>query len=325
MNFKFSTIAIAITLFFVSCNKKEATETTSTETTSTAEFTDYAGEYATSSYFEKNTENDWMAVLVTNINDSTLNVSVRSRVDIKKPTCTNDFTVVKAKDNVYKNKVENSAIVLTFTNKKVSITSEGPDEYLLNRACSGGGTFAGDYIKSDAPLDRKNLDPTKFTKAISWVNGINCFINSSVKNNVETLSVSMVDKTGKVIETSQEIKGTIYNSEVEDMDGDGFPEILVYAKSPANANESVVFGFSPNKGKSISPISFAGKSEAKGYEGFVKDNSFAIVETQLVERFPLYEKKGTEFVPTGKTQSLQYKLVNGEASKQFVLHKAQKF
>jgi hypothetical protein len=321
MNFKFTSIIFTIVILIASCNKKETKEPIKTETTTTSNTLDYSGEYASSTYFEKDNDKDWIAVLITNVNDSSLLVSIRSRVDIKRPTCTNDFTAVKLKDNVFKHNVENGAVVLTFSDKKVTISSEGSDEFILNRACSGGGTYAGEFIKSDAPIDREKLDPTKFTKAINWVNGISCFVNSSLKNNIETLNVSMVDKTGKVIETSQEIKGTILNAEADDMDGDGYPEILVYAKSAEKSDETVVFGFSPNNGKSISPIYFPSKADTKGYEGFIKNNSFALVETQLIERFPLFEKKGADFVATGKTQSLQYKLVNGEASKQFKLYK----
>jgi len=44
-----------------------------------------------------------------------------------------------------------------------------------------------------------------------------------------------------------------------------------------------------------------------------------VIESSLARRFPIYKTNDTNAKPTGKIRQIQYKLKNGEASKQFVL------
>jgi hypothetical protein len=43
------------------------------------------------------------------------------------------------------------------------------------------------------------------------------------------------------------------------------------------------------------------------------NDDFAVVESALVRRFPIYAGEGVGAAPTGKTRQLHYELVPGEA------------
>ena len=55
---------------------------------------------------------------------------------------------------------------------------------------------------------------------------------------------------------------------------------------------------------------------AKGYMGH---DEFTIIETTLVRRFPVYKEGDSNAEPTGNIRQIQYKMVDGEASRKFVI------
>lgn len=119
----------------------------------------------------------------------------------------------------------------------------------------------------------------------------------------------------------------VSNAEIEDLDSDGFPEILIYTKSAGSGSYGNVIGYSVNKGgKSLSQISFPDiYKDSKASKGYMGHDEFAIVETTFCRRFKEYNDTDSNAKPTGKTKQIQYKLKNGEASKKFVIDKILEF
>ena len=123
-----------------------------------------------------------------------------------------------------------------------------------------------------------------------------------------------------------EIDGQVVNAEIEDLNSDGFPEILVYTVSAGSGSYGNVIGYSVNNGKSISQIYFPDISENKeAGEGYMGHDEFAVVETSLVQRFPIYKSGDSNSNPTGGTRQIQYKLQDGEASRLFVIDKISEY
>ncbi|MGB0916380.1 MAG: PliI family lysozyme inhibitor of I-type lysozyme [Flavobacteriales bacterium] len=119
-----------------------------------------------------------------------------------------------------------------------------------------------------------------------------------------------------------ELDGQVINAEIEDLNSDGFPEILIYTTSAGSGGYGNVIGYSVNDGKSISQIYFPDIFENKeASSGYMGHDEFAIVETTLVRKFPVYKNDDTNNNPTGGTRQIEYKLNNGEASKLFVIDK----
>lgn len=112
------------------------------------------GDYVSSGYAKREEGYDWVAVLIT-ANESAhgteqINIKVRARSDIKKPTCSFDGqATLMGQDNahgiIFATTANNSKVFLQFKGGKLIIDSE--DQYALNYYCSGGGSLVGDYQK----------------------------------------------------------------------------------------------------------------------------------------------------------------------------------
>ena len=53
---------------------------------------------------------------------------------------------------------------------------------------------------------------------------------------------------------SVEIDGQVVDAEIEDLNSDGFPEILIYIMSAGSGSYGDVIGYSVNNGKSMSQV-----------------------------------------------------------------------
>ena len=133
-----------------------------------------------------------------------------------------------------------------------------------------------------------------------------------------SLNNLLIVPTGLEIDNSpilKEINGSVTGAEVADLNSDGSPEIYVYVTSAGSGSYGSLVAYSANRRKSLSSIYLPPLMEnpaaKKGYMGHDK---FAIVETSLVRRYPVYRQTDTNANPTGGMRQLQYKLIPGEAS-----------
>ena len=137
------------------------------------------------------------------------------------------------------------------------------------------------------------------------MNGISFLINET--GDLLRITPSGLEVDNSPLETS--IVGRVVNAESEDLDSDGWPEIVVYTQSTDNLKKGDAFGFSVLNGKSLNPIFLPPLVNDEDLaSGYVGGDEFAIVETSLVRRFILDD---------GSTRQIQYKLKNGENSKIF--------
>lgn len=334
MNLKNTTLAFAIIASVLSCKKSTETATAETKNTDKKEQTAtpsasaeaFVGDYVSAEYAKRNEGYDWVAVSVSQVSDSTLHVSVRSRADKKKPTCTFDADVVKSAENIYKATVDGKNILFTFKDNSVSISTEKQeDRGILNYYCSGGGSLADTYKKINEPLDEKQIDPRTFTKMLSLQN-ISFDVSATGKGSTQQLTIQPFGLKIDNKKITMEVDGQVTNAEIEDLNSDGFPEVLVYTTSAGSGSYGNVIGYSVNNGKSMSQIAFPNIADnPKANKGYMGHDEFAIVETTLVQRFKIYNDGDTNAKPTGKTRQIQYKLKDGEASRKFVVDKILEF
>jgi len=135
--------------------------------------------------------------------------------------------------------------------------------------------------------------------------------------NDSSLNKVTIKPAGLEIDNSpvvREADGTVVGAEVADLNVDGSPEIYVYVQSAGSGSYASLVAFSANKKKSLSDIYLPPVAEdpklAKGYMGH---DEFAVVESTLVQRFPVYREGEANAQPSGKTRQIQYKLKPGEA------------
>ncbi|MDN5565990.1 MAG: hypothetical protein L0G25_04235 [Psychrobacter sp.] len=114
------------------------------------------GDYATEDYNKRAQGYDWTGVMIRAIDNQSIDIKVRSRSDIKKPTCSFDGTAtLVGQDNahgvIFKTEANDSVTFLQFKDGKLTIDAQY--KYALNAFCSGGATLAGDYQKLAGNLE----------------------------------------------------------------------------------------------------------------------------------------------------------------------------
>lgn len=115
-----------------------------------------SADYATADYDKRAQGYDWVGVMVRADGDRQIDIKVRSRSDIKKPTCYFDGKATlmgqdTAHGTIFQAKVNDSTAFFQFKDDTLIIDS--PDKYALNYFCSGGGSLAGEYKKLAVGLE----------------------------------------------------------------------------------------------------------------------------------------------------------------------------
>ncbi len=137
-----------------------------------------------------------------------------------------------------------------------------------------------------------------------------CNNKSDVKNN---LSITPVGFKNGARDFSFEIKGRLLGTEVDDLNNDMFPDLVLYIYSPNEKSVGSVIGISSVNNESVMPIVFPDISnDPKIRTGYVGYDSFMLMEGSLMRRFPLYQVDSTGTKPTGMYRQIQYTVVPGE-------------
>ncbi|MCT4673687.1 MAG: hypothetical protein N4A37_10660 [Prolixibacteraceae bacterium] len=320
MNFtKKHLFAFAILLMAVGCvnnttkkeiSKEKQEHKKGTITTST----EVIGNYVSDGYDKRKEGYDWVSVIVTRIDNNKINLKVRSRADKKRPTCTFDAIAYKRNDSIYQTSVQGKSVLFRFNKDQINISTENDqDNSVLYFYCSGGASFAGSYKKIHESLDPSQIDKTQFSKSLN-LQGVGFNVSSIEKNGTTKLTVFTYGLPHDYNESFDIGTENVVNAEVEDLNSDGSPELVVFTQKDEPQKRANVYAFSVNNKKSMSQVYFQPTEENKkinnGYNGH---DEFALVETYLVQRFSLYK----DGVKTDKTRQIQYVLVDGEASRKF--------
>jgi hypothetical protein len=124
------------------------------------------------------------------------------------------------------------------------------------------------------------------------------------------------ERDGKPLaQEQQKLDGTVVGAEVEDLNGDGLPELFIYEQSAGSGSYGSVWAWSVSRRGSLLPIRLGAMSsrDSSGYRGHDK---FAVVESNLVRRFPIYLPGDSNASPSGGTRQVTYKLVPGGGAAQ---------
>ena len=173
--------------------------------------------------------------------------------------------------------------------------------------------IAGDGKTAVATSEPSTGKGARFDRILE-MHGIQFHISSVNEGSSNTLHIV---PTGLEIDNSpieQMIDGTVIDAEVADLNMDGSPEIYVYVTSAGNGSYGSLVAYSANRLKSLSGIYLPPITEEKQASiGYMGHDEFAVVESVLVQRFPVYRDTDTNAKPTGGTRQVQYKLFPGEA------------
>lgn len=142
--------------------------------------------------------------------------------------------------------------------------------------------------------------------------GVTFKVEAKGEGSTQQLTVQ-AERNGKPLAVEKlAVDSTVVGAEVEDLNGDGQPELFVYGQSAGSGSYGSVWAWSVSRQGRLLPIRL-GAMSSKDSSGYRGHDRFAVVETSLVRRFPIYLPGDTNARPTGGTRQVSYKLVPGEA------------
>ncbi|SDQ05181.1 hypothetical protein [Flagellimonas zhangzhouensis] len=317
---KYITLGLFVLMLAVSC-KTDSKKEVETEAEPTTASSDLTGNYVSDGYAQKDEGYDWVGVTVYQLENDQLEIKVRSRADKKRPTCTLDVEVYKETDVLYYTQIDGKKVLFQFADNALSITTENEaDSSALYFYCSGGATVAGNYSKIDGGLDQDQIDQTQFSKVLS-LQDVGFNVSVFAQDGVNQLTVFTFGLPTEFNETFDIKDQVVTHAEVEDLNSDGSPELVVFTQHTEN-QKGMVHAFSVNNMQSMSMVYFQPTEENEAInKGYAGHDEFALVETKLVQRFPIFEN-GEK---TARRKQISYNLVEGEAMRQFVLSTVSEF
>ena len=146
--------------------------------------------------------------------------------------------------------------------------------------------------------------------------GVSFQVKTTGQGSVRQLVVKAQENGHAYPAVKQELLGSLSGSEVEDLNSDGRPELVLFVTSAGSGSYGSVLAWSASKGHTLLPITMPDLS-GKLAQGYMGHDQFNVVETTLVRRFPIYRAGDTNAKPTGGTRQINYKMVPGEAGFQF--------
>ncbi len=177
-----------------------------------------------------------------------------------------------------------------------------------------------DKTKSESVVHQDSTD-LNFHKILS-LQDISFDVSTTGQGSIQKLSIQPAGLSIINRELNHEIDGRVVDAEIEDLNADGYPELLIYIQSAGSGSYGDVIAYSVNNGKSVSHVYFPPLSEnPEAMKGYMGHDEFMLIENSLARRFPIYKKGDTNAQPTGGMRQIQYKLLDGEASRRFEIVK----
>ena len=120
------------------------------------------------------------------------------------------------------------------------------------------------------------------------------------------------------------VKGRINQSEIDDLNNDGFPDLILYIYSGADEAYGTVYAFASNENKSLTPFVLPDVLlDGKLSDGYKGHDQFSLLEGSLMQKFPVYKPGDDKNKPTGGNRVVVYQVVHGENGG--LIFKVQKF
>jgi hypothetical protein len=109
------------------------------------------------------------------------------------------------------------------------------------------------------------------------------------------------------------VKGRVSFAAVDDLNADGYPDLILFMYSDSNATKGNVYCVISEANKTLAPcflpdISYDPKVN-KGYKGHDK---FSMMEGSLLHQFPIYNPGDPDDKPSGGERTLMYQVTKGD-------------
>jgi hypothetical protein len=127
------------------------------------------------------------------------------------------------------------------------------------------------------------------------------------------ITITPVGFANSARDVSFEVKGKIKSAEIDDLNNDLFPDLVLYVYPPGEKEKGTVIGVASEKNESFTGIMFPDIVDdpklRTGYQGY---DQFMLMEGTLMRKFPVYTVDSVGAKPTGMYRQVQYRVVPGE-------------
>jgi len=133
------------------------------------------------------------------------------------------------------------------------------------------------------------------------------------KNEENTLSVKLIGFENTARDQNYAIKGRVIKGEIDDLNSDGFPDLVLYMATGPDGIYGQVFGFASEQNKSIIPFALPDVMlDGKLNQGYKGHDEFQLLEGVLMQKFPIYKPDDEKDKPTGGSRVIMYQMVATE-------------
>jgi hypothetical protein len=126
---------------------------------------------------------------------------------------------------------------------------------------------------------------------------------------VNDLTVRPVGFDGGAREIAFPLHGRVWKAEIDDLNSDGYPDLVLYIYTDTAATFGTVYVFISAANKSITgcilPDAMMDGKINTGYKGH---DTFVLMEGNLLQKFPIYKPGDDKDKPTGGTRAVLYQL-----------------
>jgi len=137
--------------------------------------------------------------------------------------------------------------------------------------------------------------------------------NKKVDENV--LDVKPIGFDNEARPVSFILRGRVAKAEIDDLNGDGYPDLVLYVYSDSNAIYGSVYAFVSQANKSITGCVLPDPMmDGKINQGYKGHDQFSLMQGYLLEKFPIYKTGDDKDQPTGGTRVILYQLVPNDGS-----------
>src|SRR3954469_18356101 len=164
--------------------------------------------------------------------------------------------------------------------------------------------LAGLFATVSAQAQVRKIDTTAGFSGVSY--RVSCNNKNADENNV-TISPKGFGKD--VSNISLAIKGRLHKILVDDLNEDGFPDLVLCYYNGPNDELGNITSIASSGNNSLVPVTFPDiYTDQKLSEGYKGHDEFTVLVGTLQQSFPFY-KPGDTDTPTGGTKVIQYKLM----------------
>jgi len=127
------------------------------------------------------------------------------------------------------------------------------------------------------------------------------------------LNIRPLGFSNEAREMSFMLRGRVAKAEIDDLNSDGYPDLVLYIYTDSSAIFGTVYAFISRANKSITPCILPDPMmDGKINEGYRGHDAFSLMQGYLLEKFPIYKPGDDNDKPTGGTRAILYQLVPGD-------------